>query len=332
MHKIGTCDACGRGHVEYQKESDRPLTCADCRDRWGTTEHALDRYREFYPDSYWPEMRRALGESTKADRRTVHPIIGRAGVRDSDSGEFLVHPDRTGVFVVRNRLVLTFIRFYGVKQRETARRLWGGGIDYDPRCGPPPDETPITMTNGVARMLGGRINARIWFSVAKPIDNSGWFAERNGELVPADRVYIHNGRPLCVLDGHSTFAHKAPEPRPSAKFTGRRAPLGTCLVGNVIDLRVTDAVVAMYRSSGANMTCAKAARIAVAAGKWAHDGTCYQVTVPDRVLLVVERSPGEWWIASRLPPTCTSEEGAAIRMLVDAGWSVHPPPWDKVEG
>lgn len=95
------------------------------------TPHATMRYREFYPDAERRDIRRSIVASQDIEREIARRLAGRSRVTSGDSTVFLLHPERTGLFVTDpssgDLVVITFLRFYSLAQHELAVHLYGEG-------------------------------------------------------------------------------------------------------------------------------------------------------------------------------------------------------------
>jgi len=100
-----------------------PAPCTHC-----LSPHALRRYREFYPhvedeDGVW----QAILAAEAINPHVAQRLAGRRRTLDANAGGFWLHAERTGVFVVVEQCVVTFLRFYSSAQHDLARRLYGDG-------------------------------------------------------------------------------------------------------------------------------------------------------------------------------------------------------------
>lgn len=109
------------------------------------TNHALDRYRIFYPTASDEDLLQALSEGFEIDPQSAHAITGRnsRGLPLKKGTIYIMHKHRTGLFAVdkRNRVVVTFLRF-NQHQEEHVLRLWP--------VEPKPEPTPVIKTTAPA--------------------------------------------------------------------------------------------------------------------------------------------------------------------------------------
>lgn len=92
--------------------------------------HALERYAEFYPAAEIGDIEAEVTAALPIERAAATALAQGAGVRHArhDHATYLLHRERTGVFVVSaHGVVVTFLRFYGLAQHERAVELWPGG-------------------------------------------------------------------------------------------------------------------------------------------------------------------------------------------------------------
>ena len=100
--------------------------------------HAVERYAEFYPAAEIEDIEAEVADALPIERAAATALAQGAGMRRArnDHATYLLHRERTGVFVVSALgVVVTFLRFYGLQQHEAATKLWPGGP-------PPTCDTP----------------------------------------------------------------------------------------------------------------------------------------------------------------------------------------------
>jgi len=98
----------------------------------GATRHALDRYREHFPDATHGSLMAAAQVSIPVDGALAHTLLGRpsaAARGDAPTEEHRLHPEGTGIFVLvphshlaRRWMVVTYLRLHGAEQRRLARK------------------------------------------------------------------------------------------------------------------------------------------------------------------------------------------------------------------
>lgn len=104
--------------------------------RWNG--HALLRLREFYPNATAHDMRSAVKASELIAPEVGATLRGMGKVRDTDRGDYLLHPERTGMFIRvwdgTTATVITFLRFYSLQQHRLAVELYGPGEPVSDAC------------------------------------------------------------------------------------------------------------------------------------------------------------------------------------------------------
>lgn len=89
------------------------------------THHALDRYRIRYPDASEVETLWAVQDAIDISPDIALSLAGRSWqVGRGTTDTYRLHRDRSGIFVLDGRRVITFLRFYGHTQQDLARRLY----------------------------------------------------------------------------------------------------------------------------------------------------------------------------------------------------------------
>lgn len=108
----------------------------DSRDLW-IVPHALVSYRRYYPRAYLRHLLAAVDDAVEIPIDAVVAMFGRDGRRPTAADRYLLHPERSGVFVLEPNqregyhgqlALVTFLRFYQLHQHVTAARLWPGGV------------------------------------------------------------------------------------------------------------------------------------------------------------------------------------------------------------
>ena len=295
--------------------------------------HVLDRYQEFYPDATFEDVYDALLEATPVERNTIHPLIGRRGHRDGDTGSFYVHKSRTGAFVLDDGAVRTFFRFYSESQRAMARKLWGSElVDDSPESGQRSlEKLSIVVSRGAGRLFGGKDLAKDWIRAHESSSVDGWEVilgdPNNPEVLEPERLWHYEGRAVGLIGQGLWMARR----RDLSQDLGSK----DCAVGPVTSLLITDRVMAMYgrdiETRPSKNTLQQLARGAIADGEWVQDGAGWTVATQcgsEAVSLVVWSHGGEWWVATTRPPALSPDVVVAIDLLLATGWSVCPASWD----
>lgn len=100
----------------------------------GATRHALDRFREHFPDATHGSLMAAAQVSIPVDGALAHTLLGRpaaaaAARAEGPTEEHRLHPEGTGIFVLvphshlaRRWMVVTYLRLHGAEQRRLARK------------------------------------------------------------------------------------------------------------------------------------------------------------------------------------------------------------------
>lgn len=90
----------------------------------GISEHGMNAYAIFYPMADGKDLIRELDAGEAIERATGMALVGRTERDQNGDTRFLLHRERTGLFVISNGVLVTFLRFYSVEQYRTALRLW----------------------------------------------------------------------------------------------------------------------------------------------------------------------------------------------------------------
>lgn len=92
---------------------------------------AFIRYKEVYPEATEDDMLDEAARAQQVDKGIILPLLGMS--KRMAAGEYLLHRQRTGVFVVRSdryeedaEAVVTFLAFRWKEQQELAIKLYGG--------------------------------------------------------------------------------------------------------------------------------------------------------------------------------------------------------------
>lgn len=93
----------------------------------GLSNNVHEQYQRFYPMAAHNELVAAIEAAEPIDRNIAARLVGRNWAREGS--DYLLHRERTGMFVVTCSVVVTFLRFYGFSQYELAVKLFGDG-DY----------------------------------------------------------------------------------------------------------------------------------------------------------------------------------------------------------
>jgi hypothetical protein len=88
------------------------------------TDHAIEALRLFYPRA---DILTELRAAVEAPPVAARGLLGRLSPTKPNGSRYLIHRERTGIFALDGRVVVTFLRFYSRLQWETASRLWPGG-------------------------------------------------------------------------------------------------------------------------------------------------------------------------------------------------------------
>lgn len=91
------------------------------------TAHVLDSYREFYPTAEEADLLTALQKGVSVAVPIALKMVGRTGLRSDHRGAYILHEERTGIFVLDDEELVTFLRFYSLQQYRLACRLYPGG-------------------------------------------------------------------------------------------------------------------------------------------------------------------------------------------------------------
>lgn len=285
------------------------------------TTHVVEAFELFYPpEDFTPPGQRVL--QTLAEGVPVEPsialrLVGRDhDPRDGTTSSYVVHAERTGMFVVverppRDPAIVTFLRFYSVRQHELAVRLpgpgpevTGKGVPWAPALAPVPE-------------------LHVWGVPVERVKYSGQVRKAFGGAMPLRAVlprieagevtHTPDGRPLRVLleDGVPRIVIAAAPPPPAPPKILER--LNGLPVGR---LEVPPGLSAPERGN---------LRQAIArSSDWTPEGDGWAVRTPDAVFHLHDL--GDGWRVYTAPPAPEAVELAAMaRRLRSAGWKVAPP-------
>lgn len=137
-------------------------------DRMLISAHAMDAYCLFYPSSGKEHVYQAILYGELADPADVWMLLRRRG-QPSPLDTFVVHPERTGFFVLERSdydetgwYVRTFLRFYSLAQHQAACIRWPTVQPVSAEASWAGDSDPRSP---IERVIGGRvdkINGRAW--------------------------------------------------------------------------------------------------------------------------------------------------------------------------
>lgn len=96
----------------------------------GASHHAVEALALFYPRVTEAELLLEVTRGVRVEAGAAVKLVGRDHARKGS--DYVLHRERTGLFVLSGRTVVTFLRFYALAQHEIAVRLWGKGCE--PTC------------------------------------------------------------------------------------------------------------------------------------------------------------------------------------------------------
>lgn len=273
---------------------------------------AVRRYEEAYPPDRagWTDdrTRERIWDSldhldavdlTEADARAIGVLTSA----DHEAGDRLVlHPERTGILVIRRGMVVTFVGFYGFEQHSRAVSAYGPGLA--------PTARGIRWVSaagywGVPRgrvKVSGRIRAHLENDQARIDDFVRDLASGRIDGLPTRLVEVRHGPDGWV------HLHLGGEREDQA-----RAAIGE----DAAAIRVTD--------SDARARIRECCR----RGQWTPlDDTGLLWRVTDRDAVVFVAWSGAWYAGQGAPEPVAPEELAAAQLLRELGWTVcREPKW-----
>lgn len=91
-------------------------------------DYAIARYRVFYPKATRSDMREEAEAALEIEGPTASALVGRRATLRGSVSRYRLHQQRTGLFVLDGNRVVTFLRFYSLRQYDMACELWPGGL------------------------------------------------------------------------------------------------------------------------------------------------------------------------------------------------------------
>lgn len=293
--------------------------------------HALQRYQEFYPEADIHACADALRTSDAMNQHIGLRLCGRAGRRDGDKTVFLLHPERTGIFLGQNGWASTFMRFERTQHR-LAVKLYGPGLPVAPSvpwaplpepAAPEPEPAPepaapllilgvplgeVSFANGARVRLGGTLTARRILAAADlvsadscPLAIKGTTHNPDGLVLPT-LMFEHDGEWFGIFDVSSGIWVSQPaRPSPCNVVSkearkSRHIPLAGC---QARDLRVAEDLVQLLVDTAPPPMSVKRARWVLRAAAAEAKGL-KKVSNGYRVRLLVGDLPITAWLAQPL--------------------------------
>lgn len=325
------------------------------------TAHVRDRYNEAYPGSDEQAVWLAIEASDEVDPHVASRMAGRGRLHDSNTARFLLHPERSGLFVAKDDVIVTFLRFASTLQRELAIRLYGQGFANDEPpattlpCVPPVGvglfmgcrEDQVTFSDSAAKLLGGRDNAFGWL-VASQTESPAAHGNLLVHNAPGvlEAVAVIGDIRVSVLrrgDGGLHIVQAVYRAQPNVKLTPLESPqskdkhsewLGVPLR----DIRVSRAVAGLSADSTVPeirrgyWRVRYAVETKPATATPIQDGWHVVLDVSGQQVeaWVFDRRAGrvegpEWCVIHHPPVYPTPEQEQMAGTLRAAGWTVEPP-------
>lgn len=221
------------------------------------TSHAVDALALFYPRTADEEsVRDEVSRGVAVEGGTAIRLVGRQNLRPGSN--YILHRERTGLFVLAGQTVVTFLRFYALSQHELACTLWPGGDP--PTCEarwlraviavpspapqkaaktpkpakapkpPPPPELAWHITDG-ARRATGKDRTELKELVRTALAQ-GSLERMGGYRAPVDgaRLLWVDGVALAVAETTEGIRVMAANPRPELEGEALRAVQTACWV------------------------------------------------------------------------------------------------------
>lgn len=91
----------------------------------GTSDHAIESLSLFYPRADGPMVLGEVARGVEVEAGVAARLVGRHHLVPGSA--YVLHRERTGLFVLAGDTVVTFLRFYSLHQHELAVLLWPGG-------------------------------------------------------------------------------------------------------------------------------------------------------------------------------------------------------------
>lgn len=316
-----------------------PRTVVEVQQEIRVTNHAADNYCIFYPLRVRVESPEDLRERVRVAVRAgeeINPdvaqrLCGRMG--DSRNSRYVLHAERTGLFVLVDNVVVTFLRFYSTRQHRLAVSLYGPGAPisnqavpyYDevmapeppaPAPAPAPPASPkeplfwgipareVTFSTPAARALGGREEART----------------KLGDIEKGYLTMTGDGSPIRVLTKKGGGVHIILDTTQEPQNRKGWIPQ---IASDMGDLRVSPALFT-GRSDRWKL------RNKIAGGIWQYeDKGKWKVTTAEGSYFVIDRGDG-WYVCLTSCAPIPPEEEALARVLREKGWKVIA-PWPEEE-
>lgn len=199
------------------------------------THHAVEALARFYPRADGRQVMDEVERGVPVEPGTAVALVGRARFRFDSS--YVLHRERTGMFVLVGQRVVTFLRFYARKQHDLAVQLWPGGdaVSTTEPLWTRPDATPeptpktgapVVRVSDAARAATGRTKRDLQEIVRAAVEADalesadGWMSVRQ-----LDGVLTVDGVTIGVaVEGFSIRVfHVGPGPERAAAAKAERA-------------------------------------------------------------------------------------------------------------
>lgn len=292
--------------------------------------HAIEAYERFYPldqiltdDQIEARVERAVLKGEIIDRQVGLQLVGRPYEKKgvTNPGYFVLHAQRTGLFVIQDAVVVTFLRFYSRMQHDQAVKMYGPGEPVDGRSvpwvnnpsSPSPDPKPerkyrrkstvwgvhpyeVTFSDSLAKALGGRDEAR-----------------RKLFQIEAGTLTHVLGREICMtrLNGEVRISFKPSTPTPPRP--------------NVFlpQIQTYASDIQVHGMNGQRDR--QALRDQICEGAWTRTEEGWEVQTQDGQIYHLA-DPGYGWAVFLQPmPPVPDDLLEAAKKLRDAGWKVIRP-------
>lgn len=330
------------------------------REDLALTHHALAAYRIFYPSASERDVWEAMLASVDVPFSVGHRLRGKGYRRDNDSGSYLLHPERSGLFIIEGTAIVTFLRFYSATQRDLAEQLYPGG--KTPTCegapwyvAPPPVPTVcgetldrVAVSKGARKALGGleaalEVLPRLEWGPT-PILTPEVCVE--GEIADPVGRAEHDGTELLACDYSGGVyvcrytVQRTPAPRASVRPVSRPEPRPIPWLDEVSTRDVRVARPVLEAIAGVLDTPAERRRVRdqvredlATQPEPPREGGAWRPLIEGRRwwLAALEDGAGdptEWWVLPHPPIRWQSDHEEAAELLRGAGWVVVPPRYD----
>lgn len=254
------------------------------------THHVRDRYRSYYPAAEDYDIVSVISRSDIVSVDVARHLVGRSTEkRADDSAVFYLHPERTGLFVVRDTsngpLAVTFLRFLMKRQRDMVREWYGDGepvSSEDARLNvfQPGDELDDDITtvvlsktaSAVTAPGGGTLEDWVLSNIGKlrdpepghetrqvkgrPYPSKILDCKKHKLIVMVDKAGKHRVSVMCPEANHKAAADGVVKGKPTTKrnmkhrLKGAKVPVVGVLASNVrVTIKTRKALIAENHSS-----------------------------------------------------------------------------------